>query len=277
MKTARHHTINLVTELKSGRHYGVFIDDTGSPGLNTPGLNAKRKSWVAVIVPPAQVTEVMDQLPNALSFLKEEVGIKNPEFHFADIWAGRNAFAKMDLQARLAIFRFMAFIFSTYRFPVLVQTFDPDNAADFQRDSDWPETVGPLRINDHADFALIVLLIRIRLYLKSPEQNNATACVIVDEGRLKKGSSIVLSGLEPTFCAGAVLFASSRTVHPIQLADFAAFAMNRWQLLRVKEKLNEIDKTLLEILSPVAECFSNIDKVRVRGFPNVTNLREGIH
>ena len=276
MKSATHLTIQLATELRSGRHYGVFIDDTGSPGLNTPGLNAKRKSWVAVIVPPAHVAEVMDQLPSALSFLKE-VGIKNPEFHFADIWAGRNAFAKMDLQARLGIFRFMAFIFSTYRFPVLVQTFDPDNAADFQRDSDWPETFGPLRVNDHGDFALIILLIRIRRYLKSPEQGNATACVIVDEGRLKEGSSIVLSGLKPTFCAGAVLFASSRTVHPIQLADFAAFAMNRWQLLRVKEKLNEIDKTLLEMLSPVAECFPNIDTVRVHGFPNVTKLREGIH
>jgi hypothetical protein len=66
-------------------------------------------------------------------------------------------------------------------------------------------------------------------------------------------------------------------MHVIQLADFAAFALNRWQLLRVKEKLNEIDKTLLEILSPVAECFTNIETIRVHGFPNVTNLREGIH
>jgi hypothetical protein len=33
--------INLATELRSGRHYGVFIDDTGSPGLDTPGLHSK--------------------------------------------------------------------------------------------------------------------------------------------------------------------------------------------------------------------------------------------
>ena len=266
MKIATHRTINLATELRSGRHYGVFIDDTGSPGLNTPGLNAKRKSWVAVIVPQAQVAEVMDQLPSALSFLRE-VGIKNPEFHFADIYAGRNAFAKMDLQVRLGIFHFMAFIFSTYRFPVLVQTFDPDNAADFRRHSNWPETFGPFRVNDHADFALIILLIRVRQYLNSPGQSNATACVIVDEGRLPNGRSIVLPGLAPTFYAGAILFASSRTVHAIQLADFAAFALNRWQLLRVKEKLSDLDKTLLEILAPVGECFSNIDIVHVGGYP----------
>ena len=39
-------TVNLATVLRSGRHYGVFIDDTGSPGLLTPGLHAQRKSWV---------------------------------------------------------------------------------------------------------------------------------------------------------------------------------------------------------------------------------------
>jgi hypothetical protein len=42
-------TVNLATELRSGRHYGVFVDDTGSPGLVTPGLHSERKSWVAVL------------------------------------------------------------------------------------------------------------------------------------------------------------------------------------------------------------------------------------
>ncbi|MFD2274821.1 hypothetical protein ACFS07_36660 [Undibacterium arcticum] len=43
--------------------------------------------------------------------------------------------------------------------------------------------------------------------------------------------------------------------------------MNRWQLLRVKDRLSKLDKTLLEIISPVAECFVNIDAVPVHGFP----------
>lgn len=47
MKPARQRVVNLASELRSGRHYGVFIDDTGSPGLTTPGLHAQRKSWVA--------------------------------------------------------------------------------------------------------------------------------------------------------------------------------------------------------------------------------------
>ena len=269
-------TVNFAHELRSGRHFGVFIDDTGSPGLETPGLHAKRKSWVAVLVPPTQTAEVMEQLPNALSFLKT-VGINDPEFHFTDILAGKGEYSKLDLQARLGIFRFMAHIFATYRFPVLVQTFDPDNAADIQNRADWPTTFGPLKIANHEDLGLIFLLLRVRAHLQSPACGNATACVVVDEGRLPNGHSFVLSGLAPTFVAGGVLFASSRQVHAIQLADFAAFALNRWQLLLAKSKLTELDKTLLTIFAPVAEHYINIDVVRIHGFPNLTNLRQGLN
>ncbi len=268
-------TVNLATELRSGRHYGVFIDDTGSPGLLTPGLHAQRKSWVAVIIPPHQIIEVMDQIPQALSFL-QELGLRDPELHFTEIWGGRGEFSKLDMQQRLSIFRFMAYIFTTYKFQVLVQTFDPINMVEIQNSTNWPESFGPLKFSNHEDLALIFALLRVRLHLKGIEDGNATACVVVDEGRLNSGASIVLPGLDPTFCAGAILFASSKLVHPIQLADFAAFVMNRWQLLRVKDNLNELDKTFLEIVSPVTECFINIDSVKVHGFPNTSSIRQGL-
>jgi|GEM_PF-1377885 len=267
--------INLAAELRSGRHYGVFIDDTGSPGLITPGLHEQRKSWVAVLVPPHQTAEVMDQLPSTLSYL-QELGLNDPELHFTEIWGGWGEYSKLDIQQRLAIFRFMVHIFTTYRFLVLVQTFDPDNAVDVLNSANWPDNFGPLKFSDHEDLALIFTLMRVRLHLKSLEGGNATACVVVDEGRLSNGKAIILSSLAPTFYAGAILFASSRLVHPIQLADFAAFVMNRWQLLRVKDSLSELDKTLLEILSPVAECFININAVTIHGLPNMTNLRQGM-
>ena len=275
MKSPNSKFINLAAELRSGRHYGVFIDDTGSPGLITPGLHEQRKSWVAVLVPPHQTAEVMNQLPRALSYLYE-LGLNNPELHFAEILGGKGEYNKLDLQQRLGIFRFMAYIFTTYRFSVLVQTFDPDNATEILKSANWPDNFGPLKFSDHEDLALIFALLRVRLHLRSLEGGNATACVVVDEGRLSNGKAIILSGLAPTFFAGAILFANSRLVHPIQLADFAAFVMNRWQLLCVKESLSELDKTLLEIISPVARCFVNIDVVPVHGFPNISSLRQGI-
>lgn len=64
---------------------------------------------------------------------------------------------------------------------------------------------------------------------------------------------------------------------PIQLADFAAFVMNRWQLLRVKDSLSDLDKTLLEIISPIAANFVNIDSATIHDFPNISSLREGLN
>lgn len=266
----------LSFELRSGRHYGVFVDDTGSPGLETPGLHIKRKSWVAVLVPPHQMADVMDQLPSALSYLRE-LGITDPEFHFADILAGRNEYEKLELQQRLGIFRFMAEIFATYRFEVLVQTLDPASAKVIHSRADWPERFGSLRLNDHEDLALVFALLRIRAHIKSLAMGSATACVIVDEGRLANGEAIVIPGLAPTFVAGAVHFASSRLMQSIQLADFAAFVLNRWQLLRVREKLTGLDRTLLELLSPIAENFVNTDSVAIHGWPGLTNLRQGMN
>lgn len=270
------HSVNLAAELRSGRHYGVFMDDTGSPGLATPGLHSSRKSWVAVLVPPHQIVEVMDQFPHALAFLKE-LRFDDPEFHFTDIWAGKREFARLDLSQRLAIFRFMAEIFSTYDFKILVQTFDPDNAEDLCRRAEWPKNFGPLKFDDHRDLALIFALLRVRMHLKSLHDGNATACVIVDEGRLASGKAIVLPGLAPTFHAGAILFASSRLVLPIQLADFAAFVMNRSQLLRVKDKLTDLDKSFLEIVSAISQNFVNIDVASIQGWPDVASIRGGLN
>jgi hypothetical protein len=171
----------------------------------------------------------------------------------------------------------MAHIFATYRFQVLVQTFDPDNAADIHTRANLPDSFGPLRLNDHKDLALVFALLRVRWHLKTLDRGKATACVVVDEGRLTSGKAIVIPGLAPIFCAGAILFANSRLVQPIQLADFAAFVMNRWQLLRVKDKLTDLDKTFLEIVSPTSECFINIDYVQIHNLPGITRLRQGMN
>jgi hypothetical protein len=264
--------INLADELRTGHYPGVFIDDTGSPGLSTPGLHRQRKTWIAVVVPPHLVADLMDQLPDALALLSE-LGLTDPEFHFADIWAGKGEYKKLDLRQRLAIFRCMSEIFVTCQFKVFVQTFDPENAAVVRGQANWPEGLGPLKCSNHEDLALIFLLSRVHAHLK---EGNATACVIVDEGRLKSGSAIIAPQLAPTFHAGGILFANSRLVRLIQLADFAAYILNRWQLLRVKDRLNELDKTLLRIISPTTECFINVSSLEIQNLAIITSLPQGM-
>jgi hypothetical protein len=266
-------SINLADVLRTGHHYGVFIDDTGSPGLSTPGLHRQRKTWIAVVVPPQVVADLMDRvLPTALALLRV-LGLKDPEFHFVDIWAGKGEFTKLDLQERLDIFRVMTDIFVTHQLKVFVQTFDPENASVLRDRADWllPESIGPLKMSNHEDLALFFLLSRVHTHLK---EGNSTACVIVDEGRLKSGSWINWS--VPTYFAGGILFANSRLVPLIQLADFAAYTLNRVQLLRVKVRLNELDKTLLRIIEPMSECFINISKIEIQNLSTITSLSEGM-
>jgi hypothetical protein len=75
------------------------------------------------------------------------------------------------------------------------------------------------------------------------------------------------------FVDGLICFARSSSILPLQLADFAAFALNRTQLLIGKEKLSPLDKTLLKILSPIAWNYQNIEKRVIRS-EELDNIEE---
>jgi len=251
---------NFLDELARGQRYGVFIDDTGSPGLAIAGsaLHPARASWVAVIVPPAHMPEVLDQFPEALDELSRLA--PSEEFHFGDIYAGRKEFRRIPIAVRLALFEFMAKIFEIYAFEVIVQTFDPDSLAEIRRRASIPDDVGPFNLGEPTDAALFFLLLRVKWHLEG-HGKSALARVFVDEGsKRKNGTAIRIPTFEKVFADGLVCFARSSSVHPIQLADFAAFCMNRTQLLLEKTELSDLDKRLLEILSPIAWNYVNIDK-----------------
>ena len=250
--------------------HGVFVDDTGSPGLrNTPAhLHPSRKSWVAVVVPKVHIGEVWGQFPRALSELKKTV--RASEFHFADIYMKRREFRDVPLSTRLGVFRFMAYIFDTYRFPVFVQTLDPDSLKDIRRRADFPDRLGPFNLQKHEDLALFFLLLRVKRHLEQTYSGSDTlARVFVDEGFKKAGVAIQIPPLKTVFADGLICFARSDSILPLQLADFAAFCLNRTQLLLGKERLSELDKSLLRIIEPLAWNYQNIPAVRLDDwFPN---------
>src|SRR5262249_31319858 len=136
---------DYIDELVRGERYGIFIDDSGSPGLRDtpPNLHPQRKSWVAVVVSPDLMPEVLEQFPRALNELYRGCGAT--EFHFVEILGGRGPFEIVDLPIRLAIFKFMAHIFSEYQFPVIVQTFDPATLASVRARAmpQLPQKLGP--------------------------------------------------------------------------------------------------------------------------------------
>ena len=101
---------DYLNELAAGQTYGIFVDDTGSPGLKDtpPNCDRKRKSWVAVVVPPEIMPEVCEQFPLALEELKKQTGAT--EFHFTEIYGGRKQFKDVDFDVRFALIEFSAAI-----------------------------------------------------------------------------------------------------------------------------------------------------------------------
>jgi hypothetical protein len=271
--------MDFLNDLRIGRYHGVFIDDTGSPGLTSPTklLHPDRKSFVAVLVSADDIAEVLHQMPRVIKELKLHTGAT--EFHFADIYNGRRAFKNLDLDLRLSHFRFMAHIFTLYRFPIIVQTFDPITLQDLHRRANLPtKKVGPFNLEKQEDLALFFLLLRVKWYMEgkcnTAEMDGLStgvqgwiqthsikrARVFVDEGFKKNGIAVTIPTFEGQFVDGLICFARSDAILPLQLADFAAFALNRTQILMAKAELSDLDRKLLTILSPVALNYQNILK-----------------
>jgi hypothetical protein len=181
---------DFINDLASGLYYGVFIDDTGSPGLQStpPTLHPERKLWVGVVVPPSQMPEVLSQFPGAIEELRRLTG--SEEFHFAEIYSGKGDFKDVDLQVRLAIFQFMAEIFRIYQFPIFVQTLDPRSLSDICSRAPFPNRVGPFNLEKHEDIALLFLLMRIKWHIERTRWRPYTARVFIDEGYKRNGIAI---------------------------------------------------------------------------------------
>ena len=251
----------FLSELQWGSHYAVFIDDTGSPGCanSTPHLPPDRKTWVAVIVSPDQICHILTEFPNAISELRRATGAT--EFHFKDIFQGTRQFKGVAPNARIALFEFMAELFSIYKFPVLVQSLDSTDLSKLHSKGLLNRKLGQFDFNQRADVALLLLLHRVKEYLEKERTNlGVRARVFIDEGFKKTGTALKVPGFESVFLDSTVNFASSTAVLPLQLADFAAFSLNRVQMTVGKEILNDGEMKLLEILQKMQLNYINIEK-----------------
>lgn len=250
-------------KLFSGNYSGVFIDDTGTPGQTSSSrhLHSDRKSWVAVLLTPEQMHEVYKEMPMAIKEFKKQFGVG--EFHFTDIYSGKKAFKGIDLNLRLSIFKFMAYIFSQYRFPIIIQTVNPDNISEHQH------KLAQITINEFnpmkpADFALLLLLNYICKYLS----DNMTvftklAYFFVDEGFRKADVSVTIPILNNVAVDSSMHFAESSNIFPLQLADFAAFSINRIQWILAKKHRTSLDDRLLHILQGADFQVINLPKVEI--------------
>lgn len=234
----------------------VFIDDTGSQGQrqNLAHMPDDRFSWVAVVVPPLQGANIFHQMNNCIQYIEEEFGAD--ELHFAEIMSGKKAWKRVSLDQRLGVFQAFSQILTQEGFPLFNQTLWHGNDAIAQLASEFPRFDGK-SVDDPKFCSLLLLLLKVRMFLRKKGWSNAH--VVVDEGVQKAGSLMKLDGLAPLFHEGEVYFASSNTIQPLQLADFAAYSLNRSQVLTAKKDLKWADIMFLETVQSFAHLYDGVE------------------
>src|SRR5262249_29392785 len=139
------------------------------------------------------------------------------------------------------------------------QTLNPTSEVVDEFGKQYPNKVGPFDFRNHEHLALFLLLITVRCFLRD-NCGGAVARVFIDEGVQRAGIGIQLPGFSPEFKDGLLCFANSASIQPLQFADFAAFGVNRTQLLLGKDSLSRGDRKMLEIYSRVVWNVQNIEK-----------------
>jgi len=226
---------------------------------HTPtGLHPDRKSWVGVVVPPKQVLPVASDLNEAITALGFDLGLK--EYHFVDIYSGKGPFREVGLEARLLIFKMFSALFYIHELLIYVQTFDPvvHGRLASSLPKPLPKVADCFDMHSHQDAALWLLLVRVWEYILAKRTSkNHRAMVFIDEGLRKPGSCVEVDVLGDAFLDGRLYFEKSSLSPMLQLADFAAFCLNRSQIIFHKEKRSDLEISFLRIMEPIVPLFKN--------------------
>jgi len=132
--------------------------------------------------------------------------------------------------------------------------------------------------------ALLILLSKIEEFIRSNRQrDDDQAIVIVDEGIAGHRKAIQLTPQTEIFRRGRIYFGKSSVVHPIQLADFAAFVANRSQLILGRKQFKFMDAALLKTFSRIVENYQGWFKIDLHaelaedGFFKILEMKERDH
>ncbi|ODT82156.1 MAG: hypothetical protein ABS69_05360 [Nitrosomonadales bacterium SCN 54-20] len=163
----------------------------------------------------------------------------------------------------------MAHIFAKNQYPIIFQTLDPVGANAFSN-SKFQRKLGPVDLRKYDELALWVLLIHIQNYISNQSnQVPAPIHVVLDESEKWKDSRSIdvrETVSRPSAFAGQMIYSLNSKGFPlIQLADFAAFTINRqqWLMSLAPEKITDFDGEFLHIVSRANLNLVNLPKVAI--------------
>lgn len=248
---------DFLNDLYNDESYGVFIDETGVPDKQD------KKTWVAVIIKPEIMSDVLYAIKRVISESEVFLEIPMNELHFGEIYNGKGKYRGIPFDKRLVLFKVMVDLFKHYNLPVIVQSMTPELLQQFEElKKKGIRKIGPFDLENYNDMGLFLLLFKIKEYILENRMNpSELARVFIDEDYKKNGIGILLPSYEDVFLNSGIFFCDSNAIQPIQLADFAAFCLNRTQLIINSSKPHVRDIKLAKILSPLAEHYHNIEKI----------------
>lgn len=240
--------------LDAGRAYSVFIDDTGPAGEGDDDT----VGFVAVVVNPQISPKVPVIMHEAVDALKQ--GVRATEYHFKDIYHGRGQFEGVPLQARLNIIRTMVTVIVEFIKPaIFVQSIDSQTLTAVAQQIALPKLPSPFSLTSSQSFAFFGVLTHVCEYISQVRSSGEEAVFFCDEGIVRSGIALHIPAWPGIIHRDLVYFVDSGRQVGIQLADYAAFILNRHQYLAQKQTLSSLDKTFLMITEPVGQFFQNID------------------
>lgn len=211
----------------------IYFDDSGNPGAHSGSdfLPASRKAWTAVIVPSTVAEKVQEGMDIFLNGVRGEFGVD--ELHFTEIFSGKGRWKTVGADERAKIMGVMSRMIGAFDLPIVHQS-----VSEFTR-ADHPVTGRPFRSGDWdtADLSHFGLLLlssevcrRLRtLRTQGPENFKLPFPLFADEGILPAGRNRALPNWADAIEGPEVRFRNSVDVPGLQLADFAAFVINRTQ------------------------------------------------
>ena len=229
----------------------IFLDDGGST-IHTSEGPQKRQTWVAVLIPPDQAEQSVVQMEGLVAEIRERFGVS--EFHANEIFQRKGPWADVSIEILKGVVAAIAEIFRLMNFPIIVQTFWKGNESYEEIVRGTPEAqIKAMKREFGIDFrspkdvAFTFCLHRCRNFVEG-EYPTSDWEIFADAGMKKAGQSTRAPVRWGQSHFKTVHFEDSEVCQLIQLADYAAYFMNRSQQIAHSESLTVHDEELLDIL-----------------------------
>jgi hypothetical protein len=219
------------------------IDETGSPGNNSESktLKSDRITYLAVFVDKEIRQSLIIEIKQLLIKLSPK---ENPwkEFHFNEIVNRRKEYKNLKSEEVINIIQAFANILNKYSLPFFNQTITPRTLEENGLKNNMNKSLD--------EIALDFLSSRIKDFIV---KNNLGKSIdfSIDEGLKKSGQKLEMPILREVVDDNNLYFKKSEDDVLIQVADFFAYALNRNQMVMIKDKSTEFDIILLSILNSV--------------------------